>query len=134
MKWYFVGDGKDTDYCQNLVEKMSLSQYVTFLGTQTNPYAFMKDCDIYIQPSRHEGFCITLAEALCFGNPIVATDFTGAEEQLVNRSNSIVTGFSAEDIADGVETIIKSGCPKSNAPRKSLYNIQSISELLSNIA
>ena len=62
----------------------------------------MKDCDIYVQPSRHEGYCITLAEALCFNNPIVATDFTGANEQLKNRKNGVVVGMKAQDIADGI--------------------------------
>ena len=63
----------------------------------------MRDCDIYMQPSRHEGFCITLAEALCFGNPIVATDFTGARDQLKERGNAFVVGMSVEDIIEGIE-------------------------------
>lgn len=99
LKWYFVGDGKDKPYCEQLAKEYGISDHVVFLGTQTNPYGYMRDCDIYMQPSRHEGYCITLAEALCFGNPIVATDFTGAHEQLINRDNSIVTGMSAEEMA-----------------------------------
>ena len=62
----------------------------------------MKDCDIYVQPSRHEGYCITLAEARVFGNPIVATDFVGAKEQLATRENALVTGFSESDMVEGV--------------------------------
>lgn len=107
-RWYFVGDGKDKEYCKKLAEKLSISDRIVFLGTQTNPYGFMRDCDIYMQPSRHEGFCITLAEALCFSNPIVATDFTGAKEQLEHRANGIVTGMSAEDIAKGLRKAITS--------------------------
>lgn len=99
VKWYFVGDGKDKEYCEKLAEDLCISDRVVFLGTQTNPYGFMRDCDIYMQPSRHEGFCITLAEALCFNNPIVATNFTGAKEQLEHRANGIVTGMSPEEIA-----------------------------------
>ncbi len=102
VKWYFVGDGKDKAYCENLSLRFGLSDCIVFLGTKTNPYGYLKDCDIYVQPSRHEGFCITLAEALCFGNPIVATDFTGAKEQLQQRSNGIVIGMSAREIAKGV--------------------------------
>ncbi len=107
-RWYFVGDGKDKEFCEKLAEDLSISDRVVFLGTQTNPYGFMRDCDIYMQPSRHEGFCITLAEALCFNNPIVATDFTGAREQLEHRANGIVTGMSAEDIAKGLRKAITS--------------------------
>ena len=62
----------------------------------------MRDCDVYVQPSRHEGYCITLAEAHCFTAPIVATAFSGAEEQLVAYPKSSVIGMSAADIAEGV--------------------------------
>ena len=66
----------------------------------------MNDCDIYMQPSRHEGFCITLAEALCFQKPIVATNFTGAEEQLASRKNGIITKMSASDISEGIIKVL----------------------------
>ncbi len=102
VKWYFIGDGNDKAYCEKLSQQVGLSDRTVFLGAKTNPYAYMRDCDVYMQPSRHEGFCITLAEALCFRNPIVATDFTGAKEQLQQRLNGIVTGMSAEDISKGV--------------------------------
>ena len=93
--------------CKDDAERMGITDKVIFLGTKTNPYAFMRDCDIYMQPSRHEGFCITLAEALCFSNPIVSTDFTGAREQLKERKNSIVVGMEPEDIAKGVEVALQ---------------------------
>lgn len=103
LRWYFIGEGSDMPNCQNEAEKLGVADQVVFLGTKTNPYAYMRDCDIYVQPSRHEGFCITLAEALCFDNPIVATDFTGAREQLINRDNGFVVGMGAEAIAFGIE-------------------------------
>ncbi len=109
VKWYFVGDGKDKLYCEDFSKQLGISNRVDFLGTQINPYAFMRDCDVYMQPSRHEGFCITLAEALCFRNPIVATDFTGAKEQLQQRPNGIVTGMSAKEMAMGVIDALKRG-------------------------
>lgn len=102
VKWYFVGDGNDKSYCQQLARDLRLVNNAVFLGTKTNPYGYMKNCDVYIQPSRHEGFCITLAEALCFGIPIVATNFTGAKEQLINRRNAIITGMNSDEIADGI--------------------------------
>ncbi len=130
VKWYFVGDGKDMSYCKSLVDELGLSQNVAFLGTQTNPYAYMKSCDIYMQPSRHEGFCITLAEALCFSNPIVATCFSGAREQLKKRDNSIVTDLTAEAIASGLEKMILSGCPKCMMSSHPTANIQPFINLL----
>lgn len=130
VKWYFVGDGNDMHYCKHLVEELNLTQHVTFWGSQTNPYAFMKNCDIYMQPSRHEGFCITLAEALCFTNPIIATCFSGAREQLKNRDNCLVTDMTAENIAFGLETILLSGCQKCKMPNPPTVDIQPFLNLL----
>lgn len=114
VKWYFVGDGHFRKECEELVMKYQLEEYVAFLGTKKNPYPYMKDCDIYVQPSRHEGYCITLAEAKVFGMPIVATDFVGAREQLMSRSNSVVTGFAATDLANGIIKIMESSTCKIN--------------------
>ena len=77
------------------------------LGTKTNPYGYMRDCNIYMQPSRHEGYCITLAEARSFDVPIVATNFTGAMEQLSSHTKSAVTAMSPEDMANGIERFLK---------------------------
>ena len=103
VRWFFVGEGSDMERCRSEVTRLGLSENVSFLGTKVNPYTYMRDCDIYMQPSRHEGFCITLAEALCFRNPIVATDFTGAREQLQQRENGFVVGMNDIDIAEGIE-------------------------------
>lgn len=50
----------------------------------------MAECDLYVQSSRHEGFCITLGEAKIFDKPIISTNFTGATEQLFNYREGIV--------------------------------------------
>lgn len=107
VKWYYVGDGNLRSVCEEKAFILGILDKVVFLGTQTNPYGFMRDCDIYMQPSRHEGYCITLAEARCFSAPIVATCFTGAKEQLETFHKSKITGMSAEEIANGIESIIK---------------------------
>ena len=103
LRWYFIGDGIDKENCMAITERLNLTDRIIYLGTKNNPYAYMRDCDIYLQPSLHEGFCITLAEALCFDNPIVATNFTGAKEQLRGRDNGFVVGMAEEDIATGIE-------------------------------
>ena len=131
VKWYFVGDGKDRTFCQALAEKLGIADDVVLLGTQTNPYGYMKDCDIYMQPSRHEGFCITLAEALSFSPPIVATDFTGAREQLRHRKNGVVTGMSAEEMAIGIEAVLKSDCMDCQVDPGIMPDYTPIADLLS---
>ena len=107
VKWYFVGDGNMRRPCEELAQDLGIAHRVVMLGTKTNPYGYMRDCNIYMQPSRHEGYCITLAEARSFDIPIVATNFTGAAEQLSSHTKSVVTAMSPEDMANGIERFLK---------------------------
>ena len=107
VKWYYVGNGKLQSTCERLAEEHNLTDRVMFLGIHTNPYGYMRDCNIYVQPSRHEGYCITLAEARCFTAPIVATNFAGAEEQLKTHQQSVVTDITANGIAEGIMFFVK---------------------------
>ncbi len=128
VKWYFVGEGKDLHNCEELAKDLGVDEFVVFLGMQTNPYGFMRDCDVYVQPSRYEGSCITLAEASCFKIPIVATNFTGANERLHDRSNGFVTGMSANEIVNGVIKAIEIGPLQQVIP---LINCDDLTKLLS---
>ena len=66
----------------------------------------MKQCDIYVQPSRHEGYCITLGEARCFDNPIVTTNFTGANEQIKNEITGLVCNISEDGIYNAIKRLL----------------------------
>lgn len=88
--WHFVGDGPQMQEYRELAARLGVADTCRFHGATTNPYPFMRGCDLYVQPSRYEGYCITLGEAKLFGAPILATDFVGASEQLTGVSNAMV--------------------------------------------
>lgn len=106
VRWYFVGDGPELEPCRLLASQLGLSDSVVFLGNRVNPYGYMKDCDIYVQPSLTEGFCIALGEALCFEKPIVATDFIGAEEQLCDKKDAIIVPCTPKGLARGISGLL----------------------------
>lgn len=99
--WHFVGGGEELQRYRKLAADLGIDEYCRFHGPQVNPYPFIKMCDVYVQPSRHEGYGIAIAEAKVFGMPIVATDFAGATEQLSSLPNAIVIpNFVNEDDAE----------------------------------
>ena len=106
VKWYCVGDGAYKKNYEDLVKENKLEENFIFLGSKVNPYIYMKECDIYVQPSRHEGYCITLGEARCFGNPIVTTSFTGANEQIENETTGLVCDISEEGIYKAIKRLL----------------------------
>lgn len=106
FKWYLIGDGTQKKLIEEDVKKRGLSENVIFLGTKSNPYPYLRQADIYVQTSVHEGFCITLAEAKIFDNAIISTDFTGAAEQLNGRKNSYVVEKNSKNIFNTIINFI----------------------------
>lgn len=96
VKWYCLGEGPERSSYERLIEQYNLKEKFILLGEERNPYPFMNQCDVYVQTSRHEGYCITLSEAKVFNKPIISTNFVGAKEQLENRVNAIITNNENE--------------------------------------
>ena len=106
VRWYCIGDGPARKEYEKLVDELNIKDDFIFLGSKLNPYTYMKECDIYVQPSKHEGYCITLGEARCFNNPIVTTNFTGANEQIVNENTGLVCEISEEGIYRAIKKLL----------------------------
>ncbi|PEA76332.1 glycosyl transferase [Bacillus wiedmannii] len=98
VRWYCIGEGEDREYYETLICKYNLKQDFLLLGSVINPYPYVNQSDIYVQTSRHEGYCLTLAEAKCLKKPIVTTNFTGAYEQIKDGYNGFVAECNEESL------------------------------------
>lgn len=107
-KWYCLGDGRFRKKCEELIDAYDLRDRFILLGTKTNPYTFMKQCDIYVQPSRYEGYGIAIAEAKILHKPIVVTNFSTAKEQIRNGQNGIIVDVDSVAIAEGIKRLVDS--------------------------
>lgn len=106
FKWYVIGEGPSRSDIERHIIKSNLSDCFILLGAAENPYSYMCQCDIYVQPSRHEGFGLTIAEARILNRPVVCTNFEGCTMQIVNEKNGLITSFNPEDIADAIERLL----------------------------
>lgn len=107
VNWHYIGTGNDLDNCKKKSQELGIDKNAFFYGAKKNPYPYMKHCDIYVQPSMHEGYCITLAEAKLFKIPIISTNFTGANEQFKGyNSPCIIVDFSSSAIYNGIVSLI----------------------------
>ena len=107
IRWYCVGEGSARKEYERLIRKYQLENHFILLGSESNPYPYMEQCDLYVQPSRHEGYCITLAEAKCFNKPIVTTNFSGASEQIKHGETGLIINSDEQEMFTAVETILK---------------------------
>ena len=106
VKWYCVGEGPSRGYYEDIAKSKGIADSFVLLGATTNPYIYMNECDIYVQPSRHEGYCITLAEARCFSNPIVTTDFSGAREQIIDNETGLICTVDENEIYLSIKKLL----------------------------
>jgi glycosyltransferase involved in cell wall biosynthesis len=106
IRWYCIGDGQCRPAIEKLIKKYNLEETLILLGTKNNPYSYIDQCDIYVQPSRHEGYCITLAEARAFNKPIVTTDSMGGMEQIGNGQNGLITKFDENELFMAIKKLI----------------------------
>lgn len=109
FKWYFCGDGEEKNEILVLIQKYRLEENVILLGYQDNPYGFMFSCDIYVQPSRFEGYAVTITEAACLGCYIITTDVSGAREEIDNQRKGEVVAINAEALTAAIGRAIKYG-------------------------
>lgn len=105
IRWYCVGEGPLFNKCKDLIDDLEINNSFKLLGAKKNPYPYMRECDIYVQPSRHEGFCITLGEANVFNKPIVANNFVGAREQIGNKENCYIVD-NRKDMYDIIKKLL----------------------------
>jgi glycosyltransferase involved in cell wall biosynthesis len=107
LHYYIIGEG-DAEYKSKLCALASeAGGCVTFLPRTENPYKFMARCDVYLQPSRHEGKPITVEEAKVLGKPLCVTDYKSAREQAEGLENAVVCEISEAGIYKGMKEILK---------------------------
>lgn len=84
---YIVGR-TNSNYAQEMIERAKGLPDFTFLGFQGNPYPFLKYCDVFVLPSRMEGFPNVVLEAICFNKPIACTTCVEVLKKLIQLGSN----------------------------------------------
>lgn len=117
---HFIGEGESRTELENLVRDFNLDSYVTFEGIKTQEYLFdhLADYDCFLQPSRYDGFGLTVAEAMAAGLPVLVSNIEGPLEVIDN--GKVGMAFKTEDVidlADKMEIILRGGYDYSKIAR-----------------
>jgi glycosyltransferase involved in cell wall biosynthesis len=107
IEWFVLGDGTQRSWIESEIQKRKLVGKMHLLGVRMNPYPYFKNCDIYVQTSKHEGWGITITEAKILQKPIVTTDFAGAREQIVDEVSGDIADINDDSVFKKLERLIK---------------------------
>lgn len=101
-----MGEGSERNFLQSKIDRLNLSTEMHLVGADTNPYPYMKACDIYVQTSFFEGLGLTVIEASILQKPIVCTNFPTAFGILKDNETGLIAEMTAESIAENIEGLI----------------------------
>jgi glycosyltransferase involved in cell wall biosynthesis len=105
-RWYVIGEGPERKPLEQLIAQTGMQEHFLLLGAKDNPYPYILGADLYVQPSRFEGWGIAVEEALILKKPVLATNCTGIAEQIETGVNGILCPIGAEQLARQLEWLM----------------------------
>ena len=94
------------DQIESLIKNLSLEKNVQLMGRTMNPAEELSKFDLFVLPSKFEGFGLVLLEAMAFNIPIIASNISTAKEVLGEDGAGVFFEQGNEnDLADKILNI-----------------------------
>lgn len=87
VRLWLLGEGPEAEKYQ---KQAAGHEHISFLGFPENALSYVAAADIFVHPSYHEGFSISLVEAAALGKPIIACNVGGNPEIVKDRQNGLL--------------------------------------------
>ncbi len=100
-----VGDGPLSRQLHALADKLGIASRVQFLGKRMDVPQLLKAADLYVQPSRVDGFGLASLEAMAAGKPIVASNVPGLAD-VVGDAGLLFPAGDAGQLAQRITTLL----------------------------
>jgi len=117
-----AGTGDD-DFMLNLISK-SPKDIVKYIGHIDSPQKFyyLKEADIYLQPSYTEGLSISMLEAMASKVAMITTNRVGLYEELKQNNAALVIDYNVIDLKNAIEDLVENN-EKRERIAKNAYNL-----------
>lgn len=102
FQWFVVGEGRDRKKLEKKMRKLNLNNFFFFLGQKANPYPYIKNGNVFVLPSRHEGYGLAVLEARVLKKPVIVSNIPVYKEQIINNKNGLISELNAEDLSNKI--------------------------------
>jgi glycosyltransferase involved in cell wall biosynthesis len=105
--WELViaGEGPDREKLEALIAELQMTGRVTLCGAVEDTLSFLRAADIFVMPSRYEGFPNALCEARACNKPVIATNCSSSIPEILAHED-VCEVFSLDRILDVWEQLL----------------------------
>ena len=123
FKMHLIGEGSSRELLQEMSRSLGIEDIVVFEGNKTREWVYENLCnfDLLIQPSRYEGFGLTVAEAMVAKVPVLSSNIEGPVEIMTVEDNGKkqFVGYTfesqnPEDLAKKIVAFVQDGRNEDN--------------------
>lgn len=114
------GQGDLRESLEALADDLGLGEKVQFHGFTPNPYQVMRQSDLFVLPSRFEGFPNVLLEAMACGLPVVSFDCPTGPSQIVRHGidGVLVPGSDVGALISALNRLMENECERQDLARR----------------
>ena len=103
---YYLGVGSQQTEIESFINLHKLTDSVTFLGYQNNPYVYLKLMDLNVCASYVEGYSTAATEATILGIPTITTECSGMKEIFEDGKYGMIVDNDDQALEDGLMSIL----------------------------
>lgn len=111
-----IGEGTERPRLEKSAAKMPSNIKVVLPGFRADAPRCPGAFDLFVMPSRYEGFGLTLAEAMAHGVPVLAAAIDSLPELVRNYSNGRTIEFTLENSSEAANAMIEMAGREKSAP------------------
>lgn len=107
-KLVILGEGVLRDELESLVASFNLQEHVYMPGFVDNPWAYMRDTDLFVLSSHWEGLGNVIIEAMACGTPVIATDCDFGPGEIIQHGENgmLVPVHDIERLAEAMSNLL----------------------------
>jgi len=114
LRYVIGGTGDDIPRLMALAQRLGVADAVDFIGAiseQELPERF-STADVFVMPSRKEGFGIVFIESLTCGTPVIACGLEGSRDALLDgRVGLLIDPDEHGALRSAIEQVLSRSCP-----------------------
>lgn len=109
----FWGIGPDQKVLQAMIDEKGLSSRIFLKGFTADPLSHLRESDIFIFPSKYEGFPLALTEAMTVGLPVLGLRSCSGVNELIDHGRNGYLAADAVEMKDYLSQLMNSAALRS---------------------